>query len=75
MLLENIRVLAANATHTIMIGDTSHDMAMARAAGVYAQGVTWGFHTAQEMRAGGAHHVAEDFAELEAALDAFGARL
>jgi hypothetical protein len=37
--------------------------------------VTWGFHTAQEMRAGGAHHVAEDFAALEAALDAFGARL
>ncbi|HWA23261.1 MAG TPA: HAD-IA family hydrolase [Caulobacterales bacterium] len=75
MLLENIRVLGANAAQTIMIGDTSHDMAMARAAGVYAQGVTWGFHTAQEMRAGGAHHVAEDFAALEAALDAFGARL
>jgi phosphoglycolate phosphatase len=47
---------------------------MARAANVYAQGVTWGFHTAQEMREGGADHVAQDFAELTVALETFGAR-
>lgn len=66
-----MRAVGADAVDTIMVGDTSHDMIMARAAGVYAQGVTWGFHTAEEMRAGGAHHVAEDFAALSGALDAF----
>ena len=28
----------------MMIGDTSYDMAMARAAGVTAIGVAWGYH-------------------------------
>jgi len=59
---------------TIMIGDTSFDMAMARAAGVYAQGVAWGFHTVEEVQAGGAHHVADTFAALHGALDAFAGR-
>ncbi len=43
---------------TLMIGDTSYDMAMARAAGVTAIGVTWGYHDADELRAAGAHHIA-----------------
>lgn len=43
---------------TIMIGDTSYDMAMARAAGVTAIGVSWGYHGADELRQAGAHHVA-----------------
>ncbi len=43
---------------TLMIGDTSFDMAMARAAGVTAIGVTWGYHEAQELLAAGAHHIA-----------------
>jgi phosphoglycolate phosphatase len=34
---------AAPAT-SLMIGDTSFDMAMARAAGVTAIGVAWGYH-------------------------------
>ena len=32
-----------------MIGDTSFDMAMARAAGVTAIGVAWGYHDADEL--------------------------
>ena len=36
----------AAAGETVMIGDTSFDMAMARAAGVRAIGVAWGYHTA-----------------------------
>jgi phosphoglycolate phosphatase len=43
---------------TIMIGDTSFDIAMARAAGVTAIGVTWGYHEAQELLDAGAHHIA-----------------
>ncbi|HEX8226152.1 MAG TPA: HAD-IA family hydrolase [Allosphingosinicella sp.] len=52
---------------TIMIGDTSYDMAMARAAGVTAIGVTWGYHGAEELLAAGAHHIAAhplDVAEM-----------
>ena len=43
---------------TIMVGDTTFDMAMARAAGVTAIGVTWGYHDPDELRAAGAHHIA-----------------
>ena len=43
---------------TIMIGDTSFDMAMARSAGVTAIGVTWGYHAANELLEAGAHHIA-----------------
>lgn len=69
----NLNMNALRLTHnvTIMIGDTSFDMAMARAAGCYAQGVTWGFHTHEEVEAGGAHHIAGDFAQLRDALHAF----
>lgn len=75
MLLEAMKALDVPPERTIMVGDTAHDMRMAKAAGVYAQGVSWGFHTAEEVLAGGADHVAEDFAELNRALDAFAAGL
>jgi len=75
MLLEAMRTLGASAAETVMIGDTAHDMLMARAAGVRAQGVAWGFHTLEEVRASGADHIANDFAELRAELDRFAAAL
>jgi phosphoglycolate phosphatase len=43
---------------TIMIGDTSYDMAMARAAGATAIGVLWGYHPRDELVAAGAHLIA-----------------
>ena len=43
---------------SLMIGDTSYDMAMARAAGVTAVGVAWGYHSPDELVRAGAHHVA-----------------
>jgi len=54
---------------TIMIGDTSFDMAMARRAGVLAAGVTWGNHPLAELEGAGAHRIANDFNELERHLD------
>jgi phosphoglycolate phosphatase len=71
MLRLTMQAVDRSADRTIMIGDTSFDMAMARAAGVAAQGVTWGFHTRAEIEAGGAHRIAEDFAQLAHALDDF----
>lgn len=43
---------------TVMIGDTSFDMVMARAAGAHALGVGWGYHAADELTRAGAHRIA-----------------
>jgi phosphoglycolate phosphatase len=59
----------------VMIGDTAHDVLMARAAGVRALGVTWGFHTRGEIEDAGADEVLDTFAELEAAVTRFAAGL
>ena len=48
----------ADAKDTVLIGDTAHDMRMARNAGVGAIGVTWGYHSTQELNEGGAHAIA-----------------
>jgi len=55
---------------TVMIGDTSYDMLMARAAGARALGVAWGYHPPEELRAAGAHAVAQDVADLPAHMEA-----
>jgi phosphoglycolate phosphatase len=44
-------------------------MEMARSAGVGAVGVAWGYHTADRLRASGAHVVVANAAELAAAVD------
>jgi phosphoglycolate phosphatase len=49
---------------TIMIGDTSYDIDMGRAAGCRTVGVAWGYHPADELRACGADFIAETVAEL-----------
>jgi phosphoglycolate phosphatase len=49
---------------TVMIGDTSFDMAMARAAGARAIGVAWGYHATGELTQAGADRVAADVADL-----------
>jgi len=54
---------------TVMIGDTSYDMLMARAAGTRALGVAWGYHPAEELTAAGAHAVAESVAGLPAQME------
>ena len=61
----------ADGASTTMIGDTSHDITMAVGAGAHPLGVAWGFHTRDEQLAAGAHHVADDFTDLEAALERF----
>jgi phosphoglycolate phosphatase len=75
MLVEAMKVLDCDRSRTVMIGDTAHDIGMARAAGVRALGVSWGFHTAEEVAAAGADHVSTTFAELNAELDRFAAAL
>ena len=53
----------------VMVGDTSYDMEMGRAAGYRTVGVTWGYHPPQALRDAGADLLVKDFAALEPALD------
>jgi phosphoglycolate phosphatase len=54
----------AEAAATMMIGDTSFDIRMARAAGVAAIGVAWGYHPRQELWEAGADRVVEHPLEI-----------
>ena len=55
----------------VMIGDTSFDMEMARAAGVTPIGVSWGYHAPHDLD-GLAKAVARDADDLGRILDTFG---
>ena len=54
----------ASGASTIIVGDTSFDMAMAIAAGATGIGVAWGYHDPDELIAAGAVAVAEAPAEV-----------
>lgn len=56
---------------TVMVGDTTFDMAMALAAGAGALGVGWGYHTVEELRQAGAHSVIGASHGLAEEIDAF----
>ncbi len=68
MLNRNMEATGFTAEHTVMIGDTAHDITMARQAGVYAIGVTWGFHTPDELFEAGADEIVSDFNALKEVL-------
>lgn len=54
MLFAALADAGAEAHNAVMIGDSSFDMQMARAAGVRAIGVTWGYQPEARLRATGA---------------------
>jgi phosphoglycolate phosphatase len=70
MVVEAMREVGAAAGETVVIGDTTYDMAMAVAAGVNAIGVSWGYHPVERLRQAGASAVIEDFRALKPALEA-----
>ena len=59
------------ADRTVMVGDTTFDMEMARAAGTGALGVGWGYHSIDELHSAGAHGVIEACHSLTTDIDAF----
>ena len=65
MLLELMDELQASRETTLMIGDTSHDLEMARAAGVDALAVTYGAHPEDGLRACGPLSCIPDVQALE----------
>lgn len=59
----------ATADETVMIGDTTYDIEMARSAGTKALGVSWGSHSIDQLRDAGAHIIINDFAALPDAVE------
>ncbi len=59
-----------HAEQTVMLGDTTFDMEMARNAGVKGIGVSWGYHPVNELERVGVHNIANDFGQLMHMLDA-----
>ena len=57
MLLTAMDETGCTALDTVMIGDTTFDIEMARAAGVHAIGVDWGYHDCALLHEAGAHCV------------------
>ncbi|RJF94293.1 HAD family hydrolase [Sphingomonas cavernae] len=56
---------------TVMIGDTSFDMLMGRAAEAHALGVAWGYHAPEELSVAGAHRIAHEPAAIPMHLKEF----
>ena len=69
MLRRAMAEAGVDAAATVMIGDTTFDIEMAKAAGVAAIGVSWGYHAVDGLRAVGADHIATAFADLPPAID------
>ncbi len=64
MLHELMAELGAAPARTLMVGDTTHDLQLARNAGVDAIAVAWGAHVRDTFAAHAPRHVAADVASL-----------
>lgn len=69
MLLKAMHDAGVEPADTVMVGDTTYDIEMARSAGVLAVGVAWGYHSTEELTGAGAHKIVQSFADLPAVLD------
>ncbi len=62
MLLEALAETGVSNNRAVMVGDTAFDMEMAKAAGFFAVGVSWGYHRAEMLTA--ADVVIDEFTQL-----------
>jgi phosphoglycolate phosphatase len=70
MILNAMAQTGADPAATLMIGDTTYDIEMARNAGVGAMGVAWGYHAPARLQHAGADIVVATTEALVAAIDA-----
>ncbi len=68
MVVQAMAEMGGQPESTIVVGDTSFDMAMARAAGAWALGVSWGYHPVEDLHAAGAQILVDRFEDVPAAL-------
>lgn len=71
LLLDAMSELGVKHEQTVMVGDTSFDIMMARAAGCYAIGVGWGYQSVEELEEAGAHEIVMTPDELRETLRVF----
>ncbi len=64
MLEQALAETGAEPRDSVMIGDSTFDMAMARAAGIGAIGVSWGYHRPEALRETGAEAIVGSYREL-----------
>ncbi len=64
MIIQAMAETVASPERTLMIGDSTFDMAMAKAAGVRAIAVDWGYHDVPALRAAGAAAIVSRMEEL-----------
>ena len=64
MLEQALAETGAAPRDSVMIGDSTVDMAMARAAGIGAVGVSWGYHRPEALRETGAEAIVGSYREL-----------
>lgn len=69
MLVAALEETGADAPNAVIVGDTSYDIEMGRAAGMIAIGVDWGYHDVETLQSAGAHAVISHFDELTSVLD------
>jgi len=69
MILQALAETGIAPGQAVMIGDTTYDMEMARAAGVRGIGVGWGYHPIDDLRTAGAARVVTDYPALLPALE------
>jgi len=60
-----LETFEADPARTVMVGDTVDDIASARAAGVIACGVTYGFGTRDSLEEAGAHVIIDRITDLD----------
>jgi phosphoglycolate phosphatase len=70
MILQAMMETGAAVHSTVMVGDTSFDMEMARNAEVRALGVGWGYHSLERLAAAGAHALVHPGGDLLTAIEA-----
>ena len=66
MVVDAVASLGGDVSQTVVVGDTGYDMLMARAAGAFALGVTWGYNGRDELTEAGAQVLADGFADVPA---------
>lgn len=69
MLLRAAAECGVDPASVVMIGDTAFDMIMANTANTGALGVSWGYHSLDELREAGAQMVIDSFENLTEVLD------
>jgi len=69
MLLQAMAETGVRPENTVMIGDTTFDVEMARNAGVVAVGVAWGYHDSNELIEAGARGVVQTYDDLKRVVD------